>query len=76
MSALRILVAGIGHMGRSHALACHAHDGFDVVGLVNRSTVALPPELAGYPVTSSATTRPGRGSSRRRARSAGRTCSD
>ena len=50
MEPLKILVAGIGHMGRSHALACHAHPGFDVVGLVNRSAVALPPELAGCPV--------------------------
>ena len=47
---LRTLVAGIGHMGRSHALACRAHPGFDVVGLVNRSRVDLPPELAGYPM--------------------------
>ena len=37
-------------MGRSHALACHAHPGFDVVGLVNRSVPELPPELAGYPL--------------------------
>ena len=50
MEPLKVLVAGIGHMGRSHALACQAHPGFDVVGLVNRSAVALPPELAGCPV--------------------------
>ena len=35
-------------MGRSHALAYHAHAGFDLVGLVNRSPVALPDELTGY----------------------------
>ena len=50
MEPLKTLVAGIGHMGRSHALAYHAHPGFDVVGLVNRSALALPPALAGYPV--------------------------
>jgi len=48
MKPLRTLVAGLGHMGRSHALAYHAHAGFDLVGLVNRSPVALPDELTGY----------------------------
>jgi len=48
MRPLRTLVAGLGHMGRSHALAYHAHAGFDLVGLVNRSPVALPDELTGY----------------------------
>jgi len=50
MKPLKILVAGIGHMGRSHALACRAHPGFDVVGLVNRSAIERPPGLAGCPV--------------------------
>jgi len=31
-------------MGRSHALACHAHPGFEVVGLVNRSAPENLPE--------------------------------
>ncbi len=48
--SLRILAAGLGSMGRSHALAYHRHPGFDLVGLVNRSTPTLNPELAGYSV--------------------------
>ena len=47
---LSVLVVGLGQMGRSHALAYHNHPGFKIVGLVNRSTPNLPPELAGYPV--------------------------
>lgn len=48
---IRVLVAGLGTMGRSHALACHHNPAFRIVGLVNRSPVALPPELQGYDVT-------------------------
>jgi len=44
-----VLVAGLGNMGKSHALAYHKNPGFNVVGLVNRSDVELVPELAGYP---------------------------
>ena len=44
MQPLRILIAGLGNMGRSHALACHAHPGFEVVGLVNRSAPENLPE--------------------------------
>lgn len=47
---VRVLVAGLGNMGRSHALAYHRHPGFQIDGLVNRSTPQLEPELAGYPV--------------------------
>jgi predicted dehydrogenase len=47
---LKVLVVGLGQMGKSHALAYHAHPGFDIVGLVNRSTPTLPEELSGYPV--------------------------
>lgn len=47
MSVLKVLVAGLGNMGRSHALACQANPGFEVVGLVNRSPVQLPEELSG-----------------------------
>src|SRR5690606_12625706 len=47
---IRTLVAGLGTMGRSHALACHRNPAFDLVGLVNRSTPRLDPELAGYAV--------------------------
>ncbi len=47
---LRTLVLGLGQMGRSHALA-YARDpeGFALLGLVNRSRVELPGELAGVP---------------------------
>lgn len=48
---IRVLVAGLGNMGRSHALAYHADPAFEIVGLVNRSPVDLPEELRGYPVS-------------------------
>ena len=48
---LRVLVAGLGNMGRSHALAYHNNPGFEIVGLVNRSTPDLPAELATYPLS-------------------------
>ena len=48
---IKVLVAGLGNMGRSHALAYHANPAFRIVGLVNRSMVDLPPELRGYPLT-------------------------
>ncbi len=47
---IRTLVIGLGQMGLSHALAYHRNLGFEIVGLVNRSTVDLPRELAGYDV--------------------------
>jgi len=48
---IRVLVAGLGNMGRSHALAYHHNPAFEIVGLVNRSAVDLPPELQGYAIT-------------------------
>jgi predicted dehydrogenase len=45
---LRVLVAGLGNMGRSHALAYHNNPGFEIAALVNRSDVPLRAELAGY----------------------------
>ncbi len=45
----RVLIAGLGNMGLSHALAHHKHPDAEIVGLVNRSTVDLPDELSGYP---------------------------
>lgn len=48
---IRVLVAGLGNMGRSHALAYHANPAFEIVGLVNRSPVDLPEDLRGYPVS-------------------------
>lgn len=47
---LRVLVAGLGNMGKSHALAYHRHDQFEIVGLVNRSEVNVPVELSAYRV--------------------------
>jgi predicted dehydrogenase len=46
---MRVLIAGLGNMGRSHALAHHAHPDSEIVGLVNRSATDLPKELDGYP---------------------------
>lgn len=46
---IRVIVAGLGNMGVSHALAYHHHPGVEVVGLVNRSEVDLPEALQGYP---------------------------
>ncbi|MFO1175094.1 MAG: Gfo/Idh/MocA family oxidoreductase [Paracoccaceae bacterium] len=43
----RVLIAGLGNMGLSHALA-HHRLGSEIVGLVNRSKVDLPEELARY----------------------------
>lgn len=48
---IRVLVAGLGNMGRSHALAYHHDPAFQIVGLVNRSAVELPEALRGYAVT-------------------------
>jgi predicted dehydrogenase len=47
---VRVLVAGLGNMGRSHALAYNNNPGFEIVGLVNRSKPVLAPELAGYTI--------------------------
>ena len=47
---VRVLVAGLGNMGRSHSLAYHNNPGFEIVGLVNRSKVELPEELRGYEI--------------------------
>ena len=46
-SPIRVLVAGLGNMGMSHALAYAQNPGFDIVGLVNRSKPELPAALAG-----------------------------
>lgn len=48
---LRVVVAGLGNMGKSHALAYHQHPGFEVVELVNRSKPDLPQELQPYPLS-------------------------
>ncbi|MEJ8562567.1 Gfo/Idh/MocA family oxidoreductase [Yoonia sp. GPGPB17] len=46
---MRVVVTGLGNMGRSHAMAYHAHPRAEVVGLVNRSDIDLPAALHGYP---------------------------
>ena len=47
---MKVLIAGLGNMGLSHAKAWLKQPGAQIIGLVNRSPVALPPELAGIPV--------------------------
>lgn len=46
----RVLIAGLGNMGKSHALAHHHHPDAEIVGLVNRSGKPDQPELATYPI--------------------------
>ncbi len=47
---IKVIVIGLGNMGRSHALAYHHHADFQIVGLVNRTKPELPDELADYPL--------------------------
>ena len=47
---VRIVVAGLGNMGRSHALAYHHDPGFEIAGLVNRSSVELPEPLRAHAI--------------------------
>jgi predicted dehydrogenase len=47
---MKVLIAGLGNMGRSHALAYHKMANVEIVGLVNRSPVKLDEALQGYPV--------------------------
>ncbi len=51
MTPIRTLIVGLGNMGLSHAQANHADPAFEIVGLVNRSTPALPDVLSAYPLT-------------------------
>ena len=44
----RVLIIGLGNMGRSHALAHHTA-GSTIIGLVNRSDTDLPEALRAYP---------------------------
>ena len=46
---MRVLIAGLGNMGKSHALAHHKNPEVEIVALVNRSKVALPEGLQNYP---------------------------
>jgi predicted dehydrogenase len=52
MSKLKVLVAGCGNMGASHARAYHSLPDFEIVGLVSRTPSSrdrLAAELGGYP---------------------------
>ncbi len=49
---IRVLIAGLGNMGLSHALAHHHHPDAQIVGLVNRSGQVDQSELQGYPTFS------------------------
>lgn len=50
LKPLRVVVAGLGNMGRSHALAYFENPGFEIAALVNRSDVPLPGGLAGHEI--------------------------
>ncbi|MDR7033420.1 Gfo/Idh/MocA family oxidoreductase [Mesorhizobium sp. BE184] len=50
LTPLRVVVAGLGNMGRSHALAYHENPGFEIAALVNRSDVPLPGGLSGQEI--------------------------
>ncbi|HQY42987.1 MAG TPA: Gfo/Idh/MocA family oxidoreductase [Paracoccaceae bacterium] len=45
---MRVLIAGLGNMGLSHALAHHHNAGSEIVGLVSRTAANLPDELKSY----------------------------
>ena len=47
---IRVLIAGLGNMGLSHALAHHTNPNAKVVGLVNRSGTVENTDLQDYPV--------------------------
>ncbi|MEM0947287.1 MAG: Gfo/Idh/MocA family oxidoreductase [Pseudomonadota bacterium] len=47
---IRVLIAGLGNMGLSHALAHHRLEDAKIVGLVNRSGTVAHPDLAAYPM--------------------------
>jgi predicted dehydrogenase len=47
---LRVVVAGLGNMGKSHALAYATNPGFEIAALVNRSDVKLPAALEKYEI--------------------------
>ncbi len=49
---VRVLVVGLGNMGKSHASAYHRNPGFEIVGLMSRTIKSkpIPDELKGYPL--------------------------
>jgi len=48
---MRVVIVGLGNMGRSHALAHHASDEAEIVMLVSRTPPDLPDTLRSYPWT-------------------------
>lgn len=50
---IKVLVVGLGNMGRSHALSYQNNPGFEIVGLVNRSKPNLDPALTDHKILSS-----------------------
>lgn len=46
---MKVVVIGLGNMGRSHALAYHNHPEAEIIGLVNRSEIELVDALKDYP---------------------------
>lgn len=46
---IRVLVAGLGNMGQSHALSYHKNPDYQIVGLVNRTPRPLAEGLEAYP---------------------------
>ncbi len=50
----RVLIIGLGNMGKNHALAHHANPECEIIGLVNRSRPDLPASLEGYPLFATA----------------------
>lgn len=50
---LRVLVAGLGNMGMSHAQAYQTNPGFEIAALVNRSALPLHPSLQRYTIDTS-----------------------
>jgi predicted dehydrogenase len=48
MTPIHVLVAGLGNMGRSHALAYHNNPGFEIAALVNRSKPSMDEALNAY----------------------------
>lgn len=47
---IRVLVAGLGNMGRSHAISYQNNPEFEIVGLVNRTPVDLPEPINRYDI--------------------------
>ena len=49
---VRVLVVGLGNMGKSHASAYHRNPGFEIIGIMSRTIKSkpVPDELKGYPL--------------------------